>query len=167
MDSDIEIRAALELRADQERRLLSGIALKYGDTAQLAGGLQERFEAGAFADLSDVRLDVQHDRGRILTRTGSGLVLEDSADALRFSAELPETREADDTLRLVSANILRGASIGFRSLEDRLEGRVRVVAKAALGAVSVVDNPAYGQSVIEARWAEPRQLARFRTWYLL
>ena len=140
--SQQERRAAFELRAEPEGRTLSGIAIRYGDTATLPFG-KERFEPGAFADLSDVRMDVQHVRSRIVARTGSGLVLTDSPDALRFSAELPDTREGNDTLELVRRGILRGASIEFRAVREQLVAGIRVIREALLSAVSVVDTGAY------------------------
>ena len=161
--SDLERRAAFELRAEPEGRRISGVAVRYGDTATLLFG-KERFEAGAFPDLSNVRMDVQHDRGRIVTRTGAGLEMTDGPDALRFSAELPATREADDVLTNVRAGIYRGASIEFRAVRQRLVSGVRVISKAVLSAVSVVDNPAYKQSAIEARWQEPTKRSRLEWW---
>ena len=150
-----ERRAALELRADPDGRTVRGVAVRYGDTATIAPGLRERFAPGAFSELANVRLNVQHDRGRILSCTGSGLVLADSPEALRFEAELPDTREAADTLRLIRANILRGASVEFRAVCERLAGRVRVIQQTRLGAIAIVDDPAYSQSHIEARWQQP------------
>ena len=99
--------APLEYRG--EGRTLEGVAVKYGDTARLPFG-SERFEPGAFGDVAgaDVILNVQHDRGRPIARTGGGLVLEDSREALAIRADLPATREADDALELVRAKVLRG-----------------------------------------------------------
>ena len=145
----LERRAVSEFRADA--RKLSGVAIRYGDTATIYGRLRERFEPGAFGDLSGTRLDVMHDRRRIIARVGAGLVLQDSAEALRFEAELPATREADDTLELVRRGVLRGASIEFLPISERLEDRTRVISAADLPAVSIVDDPAYKQSTVEAR----------------
>ena len=144
----LERRAVSEFRADG--RVLSGTAVTYGELANVYGTL-ERFEPASFADLSDVRLDVQHDRRRLLTRTGSGLVLTDGESALTFRAELPITREADDTLELVRKQILRGASVEFIATSERVEDRTRVIGGAELLAVSIVDNPAYRSSRVEAR----------------
>ena len=127
---------------------MSGVAMRY---RSIAPNFKERFEAGAFADLSDVRLDVQHDRRRLLTRTGSGLELFDDNKALRFTATLPPTREADDALALVKRNILRGASVEFIARQERRDGNTRVVTAADLVAVSLVDDPAYKESTVEVR----------------
>ncbi len=61
----------VDLRFDGERTI-SGVALRYGDTATLPWGAKERFQAGAFGPIgnSDVILNVQHSRGRPIARTG-------------------------------------------------------------------------------------------------
>ena len=162
--SDLE-RRYFELRQGEGRRL-EGVAVRYGDVAALPWG-KEKFERGAFSGgMSDVRLTVQHDRGRPLARTGAGLTLDDNAERLALAAELPATREADDTLTLVRAGVLRGLSVEFRAVVERMEGETRVISRATLGAVSVVDEPAYPQSEVAAmRAALPRPAAKRRRRY--
>lgn len=153
----------MELRADPDGRRLSGVAVRYGD---IAPGFSERFEAGAFGDVgaADVVLNVQHERGRAIARTGGGgMVLEDGADALRMAVSLPVTREADDTLALVRAGVLRGLSVEFRPIAEREEGGVRVIERAALSGMAVVDRPAYPASTVAARAAgAPGRRTRWR-----
>ena len=101
-------------------RTLSGTAIRYGDVARLPWG-QERFEPGAFDDVAgaDVILNVAHDRGRPIARTGGGgLVLADSADALTIRADLPATREADDALASREGQ-------NFARVEHRISGDCR------------------------------------------
>lgn len=141
-----------EIRQEGARRI-AGVGIPYGETAELPFG-RERFEAGAFGDVSaaDVILNRQHERGTPLARTGGGgLVLSDGPDALRFAATLPETRDADDTLILVKSGVLRGASVEFRAIAERLESGVRVIERAALGGIGIVDKPAYAAATVEAR----------------
>ena len=156
--TDAERRFA-ELRADGRR--LSGVAVRYGDTATLPWG-EERIEAGAFAPLGDVILNASHDRTTPLARTGGGgLELEDTAEALTVRADLPATQAADDVLALVRAGVLRGLSIEFRAVAERIEAGVRVIERARLSGVGVVDTPAYPQSEVEARRRrEPRRWVR-------
>ena len=145
-------RRFIELRKVEGRRL-SGIAVTYGDTATLPFG-RERFEPGAFGDVGelDVVLNVQHQRSRPLARTGGGgLELADSATELRIAAELPETREAEDTLTLIRSGVLRGLSIEFSALKESMAGGVRSIERAALHGIGVVDSPAYPQSSVAAR----------------
>ena len=114
---------------------------------------RERFTAGAFAPIGDVILNAQHDRRTPLARTGGGLELMDSADALEIRAEMPPTQAADDVLALVRANVLRGLSLEFEATAERVEAGVRVIDKARLSGIGVVDSPAYPQSEVEAREA--------------
>ena len=148
----------------REGRALSGVAITYGDTARI-GARAERFLPGALgADVGalDVLLNVQHDRGRVLARTGGGgLTLNDTAAALEVRAELPETRESEDTLALVDAKILRGFSLEFVALRERMEGPTRVLVQARLVGLAVVDKPAYRASTISAR-AEVETPKRWR-----
>lgn len=158
-------RRFFELRADVDQRLLEGTALAYGDVAQIPGG-EEMIEAGAFGavDRLDLVLNVQHNRGRPLARTGGGgLVLTDSLEALTVAATLPNTREADDTLELVIKKVLRGFSIEFLPVRQRQEGRRAVITSARLGGLAVVDQPAYPASTVEAR-AEEHASRRRRLW---
>ena len=136
-------RRFCELRVEGEGRFLAGTAIRYGDVATLPWG-RERFEAGAFdVRAADVILNAQHDRASPLARTGGGLMLTDSAAALEIRAELPETRAADDVLALVRAKVLRGLSVEFNAMRERMLGGVRVIERAELRGVSVVDRPAY------------------------
>ena len=147
-----------ELRADPEKRELSGTAMRYGDTANL-GPFRERFEPGAFGDLgsADVLLNAQHQRGVPLARTGGGgLEVRDTPEALEIVATLPETRAADDVLALVRGKVLRGLSVEFRALQERMVAGVRVIQKATLRAISVVDSPAYPGATVAAREAGPK-----------
>ena len=143
---------AFEIRQQGERRL-TGIAVRYGDTAKLAFG-QERFMPGAFGDVKarDVILNRQHQRQLILARTGGGgLSLDDNERRLLVTAELPETREAEDTLKMVQSRLLRGFSIEFRATEERFENRTRIIDRAELVGVAIVDTPAYSDSRVALR----------------
>ena len=72
-------------------RTVEGVAVRYGDVAQLPWGGEERIEAGAFAPIDDVILNAHHDRATPLARTGgAGLELTDTAERLAFTATLPD-----------------------------------------------------------------------------
>ena len=144
----VETRAC-ELRA--EGRRLEGEAIVYADEAVFPWGL-ERVEPGAFLPLGDVILNRQHDRKTPLARTGGGgLTLVDSPEALRIRAELPDTPSANETLALVRSKILRGLSIEFHAKQERQDGDLRIIERAQLVGVGVVDSPQYGESLVEAR----------------
>ena len=156
-------RRYVALRADSEGRRLSGVGVRYGDVARLPWG-RERIEAGAFAPLGDVILNASHARAAPLARVGAGLTLDDTAERLAFSAELPATRAADDVLELVRAGVMRGASVEMRVTAERFESGVRVIERATLAAIGVVDTPAYSASEVEARRAAMPAPARRRVW---
>ena len=156
----VETRAC-ELRA--EGRRLEGEAIVYADEAVFPWG-RERVEPGAFLPLGDIILNRQHDRKTPLARTGGGgLTINDSPEALRIRAELPVgVQAADETLALVRAKILRGLSIEFHALSERFEADLRIIERAQLVGVGVVDSPSYPQSLVAAR-AEERAPGRLRT----
>ena len=153
MQSKTEIRCC-ELRAEGAGRRISGTAIRYGETAQMPFG-RERFLPGAFGDLSaaDVVLNFQHQRDRPIARTGGGgLELVDTAESLTIRAELPsDCTDASDCLSLVRAGVLRGLSIEFHARQESMEQQTRVIERALLVRIGVVDEPAYPGAVVEAR----------------
>lgn len=146
-------RRFCELRADDAGRALRGVAIRYGDVATVFGQ-PERFEPGAFGDVgaADIRLTLHHDRARPIAGTlGGGLTLADSIEALRFEAQLPDCRDADDARALILAGVLAGASIEFWPVAEGIEQGVRVIRQAQLRGLSIVDRPAYADSAVSAR----------------
>ena len=144
-----------ELRADEGERVLSGVAMAYGVEAT---GLpfRERFEAGAFGDLraADVILDVAHDGGRVLARTGGGgMTLTDTPERLSMRAELPDTTEARDVWRGVQAGLWRGLSVHFEARRERMAGDLRIIEGAELRGIAVVARAAYDATTLRAREA--------------
>ena len=114
------------------------------------GAFREMFLPGAFGDVArvDSTLNVMHQAGRLIGRTGGGgVVFRDTPSALLMSATLPTTKEADDALTLVRNGTLRGLSVEFRAIRDRFVGDVREIQRAALGGLGLVDRPAYPGSV--------------------
>ncbi len=160
MTTEYRYVAGCELRLDDERRQLMGIVMPYNTVSP---HYHEIFEPGAFGDLdkADVMLNAMHQRPQPLARTGAGLQLVDTREHLRMTATLPHTRVADDTLELVRGGILRGLSVEFHSLQEHKQGSIRVVTRAKLTGIGVVDKPGYDDAVVEARSAQKR---RRRLW---
>lgn len=156
--------AAAEWREVDGGLVVEGIAVPYGQEADIGGLFRERVESGAFGDLSaaDVIANRQHDRGQPLARTGGGgLILQDSRETLRAMVTLPPTTEGRDTGELVKRGVLRGFSIEF-VVEDGGEAWVeglRSITSAQLRGLAIVDRPAYSEA--EAKVAE-RALACHR-----
>ena len=149
--------AAFEFRAAEGSSpgTLAGVAMPYGSVADLGGGLRERFDPGAFGpdvEGADVMANWQHAREAPLARTGGGgLTLTDGPAALRAVLVLPATAAGRDVAELASRRVLRGFSVEFRSAVDRFEGSVRVVQRAVLTGLGVVDRPAYGDALASLR----------------
>ena len=145
-----------EIRFDGAAMTVSGTAIRYGETAKLYENEFERFEPGAFGDVGglDVILDVQHDRSRPVARTGGGgLDIRDSAASLEFEAKLADTSAGRDARELVTSGVIRGASIRFvpkRWTDERTGAKMtRVVERAELLRISLVDKPAYRGSTLK------------------
>ena len=156
LNSNWRLKTLLEYRFSEidppegDSRILEGTVMLYGDVA-VVDGRRERFMSGAF-EYSDVILNKQHERVSPLARTGpGGLELIDGETEFRMRAELPETREASDALELVRKRVLRGLSVEFRAIEEHVEAGVRVITRAILSGIGLVDRPAYPQSLAEAR----------------
>ena len=142
----IERAAAVEVR--MSGRTLRGVALRYGERSLERA---EMFEAGAFAPLGEVSLNLQHDRLREIASTSAGnLRITDTADALRIEADL---REGSAELSLIRRRALRGLSVEFvAASERRRSDGLRVIESARLPAIGLVDMASY-RSEIELRAA--------------
>ena len=158
MDPEIRYHAC-QLRA--EGRVLTGTAMPYGTIADIGGLWRERFEPGAFGDVTtaDVILNAAHDRTTPLARSGGAqsggnLVLVDTPAALTFRASMPPTRAAEDVLALVAAGVLRGASVEFVPTEEQEGNGVRIISRAKLYGIAIVDRPAYPDAAVAARWRD-------------
>ena len=146
---DVEFQRRTEIRA--EGNALIGTALVYGDKADIGGGMLETFLPGSLY-WDDVILNRQHTRVFPLARTGGGgLTVTGDMKSVTFRAELPDTQEGRDTRELVKAGVLRGASVEFKAERERQEGPLRVIERAMLRGIGIVDSGAYPESTIEAR----------------
>ena len=140
-----------ELRATG--RTLSGVAMRYGEVAQV-GHIRERIQPGAFGRVgsSDVILNMQHDRGRPLARSGGGgLMLEDNKEQLSLRANLPATSAGDECLELVRGGVLRGLSVEMVVSRSALVDGIREVREASLWGIGVVDRAVYKGTTVEVR----------------
>ena len=137
-----EYREGTEFRVSG--RTLSGRALVYGDVAP---DFLERFVPGSLAPVPAVALNLQHDSRTVLLDAGE-FVLNDTERALEIRAELPVGSAA---LELVRRGALSGFSIEFHALRERREALVRVIERAKLTGIALVDHGAYPQSKAEVR----------------
>lgn len=137
-----EVRAGGELRV--AGRTLTGPAMVYG---ALSAEHRERFAPGAFAPVPAVPLLLQHDQRMVIVEPGN-FDLIDNEQALEVRAELPLEAAA---LQLVRRNSLTGFSVSFHARQESRDGDIRVVEKARLVEISLVDVPSYDASTAEVR----------------
>ena len=123
-------------------RTLTGAAMVYG---RRAADRAEMFEPGSLVPVEPVTLNLQHDPERRIASTADGsLRLSDSAEALSISADL---RDGSAELELVRRGALRGLSVEFHPIRERRDGGLRVLSRAALPAIGLVDRGSYRTSV--------------------
>lgn len=137
--SDLEVReAAIEYREDAESGYLEGIAVPYGQTADIGGQFQERFAPASVEPEGTVWLYHQH-------KTPIGVVeaTEHRAEGFWIRARLALSDLAKSTREQLQNGALRALSVGFVPQETRDEDGVRVITRARLREVSVVAKPAY------------------------
>ena len=134
----VERAAPLEVRASG--RTLVGEAIRYGEQAT---DRAERFEPGAFQPIGPVVLNLQHDPQIVIASTGDRLTLTDTPRVLRVRAELRDGA----ALSLLRRGRLSGLSVEFRSIEEHTEKGVRVIDKATLEGVGLVDVGSYAGDV--------------------
>ncbi len=126
-------------------RTLHGTVIRYGDVSLEH---RERFEPGVFHPFPPVPLNLQHDPDSIVAPAGS-YQLHDSAESLGLRGELPAGSAA---LSLVRRGALNGFSVEFRARQERRdEAGLRVIEKAELVAIGLVDVPSYPGSTAEVR----------------
>ena len=98
-------------------------------------------------------LNVGHDRGRALAGHPGSLRMTFGPDAITYSADLPATDLADETLALIDSGALRGSSIEYVSERSESVNGVHVVTRGLLVGLALVGQPAYRQtSAVRRRW---------------
>ena len=97
------------------------------------------------------RLNLQHDDALTIGSTGDVLTLADSPAELRMVATLPSGDAYDSVLSLVGDGLTRGLSVEFHAIDERRTNGVRVIQRATLPALGIVDDPAYPASGVEVR----------------
>lgn len=171
----VEIRSVGEVPVAGEGRTISGYAVVFGVESRVLwdweGDFVEIIERGAIDEAlinsSDVKALFNHDRDHLLARSTNGegtlkLTLDDHG--LRFEFEAPETTAGNDVLELVRRGDLKGCSFAFTAEAENIEyskngeERLRRVKKlSGLYDVSVVVDPAYAQTSVDARRFEPQE----------
>lgn len=137
-----------EVRLDVETRTITGLAVPYGQGANIGGSYVERFQAGAIdSSVQDVKLFYQHSEpiGKVLSGR-------DTADGFEITAHISETARGNEVYTLLRDGVLDKFSVGFIPVEQTRDGNTVTRTKVDLKEVSVVAFPAYsGASISEVR----------------
>ncbi|MCY3813971.1 MAG: HK97 family phage prohead protease [Gammaproteobacteria bacterium] len=140
---NIEIRCAIEYRADQARLSpghLSGVLLTYGERAR---DRREVFAPGSLSWPDDgVVLNLAHDRKRPVMRCTPLLEGRD----VRIAFDLPDTTAGRDAAVMVRNGTLRGFSAEFVAIDEGRRDGLREIRAARLVGAGLVDDAAYGNS---------------------
>jgi HK97 family phage prohead protease/HK97 family phage major capsid protein len=144
--AEIETRE-FEVRADLEERTITGIAVPYGQDANIGGAYMERFVPGAISDVVDVKLFYGHEEpiGKVLTGR-------DTDEGYEVTARVSDTPRGNEVLTLMRDGVLNKFSVGFVPLESERDGSTVTRTKVSLKEISVVPFPAFaGANITEVR----------------
>ena len=136
-----------EVRADLEERTITGIAVPYGQDANIGGQYTERFVPGAISDVTDVKLFYGHEEpiGKVLTGR-------DTDEGYEVTARVSDTPRGNEVLTLMRDGVLNKFSVGFVPLESERDGSTVTRTKVSLREISVVPFPAFsGANITEVR----------------
>lgn len=156
------LREVPELRAQDEKRTLTGYAAVFNSAADISGAFREIIAPGAFKDTladSDVRALVDHDSGRLIGRKSAGtLRLAEDKRGLKVEIDLPDTTDGRDVAELVGRGDLDGMSFGFIVRHDEWDETsnppTRTIHAMDLREVSAVTFPAYTDTSLALRSLE-------------
>ncbi len=142
--TDLEIRET-QLRVDQlEERTITGIAVPYGEAANIGGQYLERFQRGAIDSIEDVKLFYAHEEpiGKVISgrETDAGY---------EITARVSDTPRGNEVLTLMRDGVLNKFSVGFIPLESERDGQTVTRTKISLRETSVVAFPAYSGAEIQ------------------
>lgn len=113
-------RSATDLSANNDSRIIEGIAVSFNNWSRDLGGFTEIIRSGAITqeliDNSDVVMCVNHDEDKMVARSRNGkgtLLLELREDGLHFMFEAPTTTLGDELLYNVRNGNLFECSFAF------------------------------------------------------
>lgn len=144
MPNNIETRD-IELRFNEEERTVTGIAVPYGQDANIGGVYTERFERGAISeDITDVKLFYGHEEP-----IGKLIEGRDTEAGFEIVAKISDTIRGNEVRTLLKDGVLNKFSVGFVPLESERDGSTVIRKAVSLREVSVVPFPAYAGATIQ------------------
>lgn len=161
-------QSTIEIRENQDGdKTITGYAVKWEMKSHTMGyftRFREQFKKGAFAESlnkEDQRALWSHDTSQVLGRTKNGtLRLYEDDIGLRFELDLPNTTLGKDAYETIKRGDVDGVSFGFRMKKEEwdesdLDNVTRTITQADLFEISPVGFPAYPDSQVSARSADP------------
>lgn len=160
MSTQQEFRTADINAVDDEEMKIQGFALRFNEESNLLGEFVEVISPEALedADMSDVRMLINHDQNYVIGRTTAGtLDLEVTEEGLYFRCTLPPTSYARDIYENIKLGNVNQCSFGMvvSSDGDNFERRDDGIFKRTINKIqsifdcSVVSFPAYNTSSVE------------------
>lgn len=148
--SELETRE-IEFRLNPaEERTITGLAVPYGQDANIGGAYMERFVPGAIDGVEDVKLFYGHETPIGVVTSGR-----ETDAGYEVTARVSDTSLGNDVLTLMRDGALNKFSVGFVPVEQTRDGNTVTRTKVALKEISVVSFPAFaGASITEVREEE-------------
>lgn len=158
MSPEIRLDAvgAQTFEVDVEKRTIKGLVVPYG-TPAISNGQRWQFSQGTikFADVSRVKLWIQHDSNRAV---GVATELDDRPEGLFGSFKVARGAEGDQALSLAEDGVLDGLSIGLRQGgKYRRQGNVNHAVEAPAMEVSLTPAPSFDDARVHAVAASATQ----------
>jgi HK97 family phage prohead protease/HK97 family phage major capsid protein len=144
--TELETRS-FEVRLEADTREVVGLAVPYGQTADIAGVYREQFVPGAIRSVEDVKLFWQHAEpiGKILSGR-------DTEEGFEIRAMISDTPRGQEAYTLLKDGVINKFSVGFAPVEQTRDGDLVTRTLVDLKEVSLVSFPAFqGASVSEVR----------------
>jgi HK97 family phage prohead protease/HK97 family phage major capsid protein len=144
--TELETRS-FEVRLDAETREVVGLAVPYGQVADIGGMYREQFVPGAIRSVEDVKLFWQHSEpiGKILAGR-------DTEAGFEIRAKISDTPRGNEAYTLLRDGVINKFSVGFMAVEQTREADLVTRTLVDLREVSLVSFPAFaGASVSEVR----------------
>ena len=140
--TELETRS-FEVRLEADTREIVGIAVPYGQRADIGGVYEEEFVPGAIRSVEDVKLFWQHSEA-------IGKVIEgrDTEEGFEIRAVISDTPRGNEAYTLLKDNVINKFSVGFVPVEQTREGNIITRTLVDLKEVSVVNWPAFSQASI-------------------
>ena len=151
---ELETRTAEFRLENPEARTITGLAVPYGQDANIGGAYMERFAPGAISSVENVKLFYGHETPIGVVTSGR-----ETDAGYEITAKVSDTSLGNDVLTLMRDGALNKFSVGFQPIEQTREGNLVTRTSVLLREVSVVAFPAFdGATITEVREESPTEL---------